>query len=438
MRQQTLLLNPAGLLNECLREPVAGWCGHAAVPVVEDDRNAVGPEQDPCVVAQVLGDVVDIETRCEIRGDVAQRLGAPQPSGCLFSRPRAVDQGGQRARNRCDEALAVIGPQLHGTRQHEDAPRRLTAADGNRQLVGAEAKHRRRARHTRTCVDGLARSHRKRQRVTVGMHAADHGLHVALCRRRPGNQTAGALLPDADKCGAGDGADASAGFVQRRVHAAGKRGDLGKVCQQVKTCGRVGQGCRGRLPALRAELPLVGPGNRLRLGRREEPLKVSNPVAAVAPLVDAQISDPAGVAPCAHGVGVDAQHGGGSGDRQGCVAGFGGPAGGSGSGVGIGRHCSHMTVSYLTVLANRPIAAFRTVPAAWRPPRASGAGGTTRRCEAQVGNGDQDACGRDTKDKQDRHPGIAHQTWPLPGTPRIADGGTGGIGRCGGGERRTG
>ncbi len=97
-----------------------------------------------------------------------------------------------------------------------------------------------------------------------------------------------------------------------------------------------------------------------------------------------------------------------------------------------------MTVSYLTVLANRPIAAFRTVPAAWRPPRASGAGGTTRRCEAQVGNGDQDACGGDTEDKQDRHPGIAHQTWPLPGAARIADGGTGGIGRRGGGKRRTG
>jgi hypothetical protein len=57
----------------------------------------------------------------------------------------------------------------------------------------------------------------------------------------------------------------------------------------------------------------------VRLGRGQEPLEVTQPVAAIAAGVDPEVAQPPGVAPCPDRVRVHAEQPGGLGDRQGRI-----------------------------------------------------------------------------------------------------------------------
>ena len=234
-------------VEEAVREARAARRRDAALGVVEDHRDPVGAEQDAGVVAEVADDVAHVEPRGEVGRDPAQRLGAAQAGAGLLGRVGALDEDPERAGDGPGEPVAVVAAELDGARDDQDAPRVLAARDPHDQLVGAHAQHGGGPVAAGAGVDRLAGLERLREQAAAGRDVAARGDPRALDVRRARHETAGPELPDPDQRRAGGDAHAVASLVERRVHAAGERGDLGQVRQQVDAGGGVGERAVHRL-----------------------------------------------------------------------------------------------------------------------------------------------------------------------------------------------
>ena len=253
----------AGDVEERRREADAAGRRDAAVAVAEDHRHTVRAEQDAGVVAQVADDVADVEPGGEVRGDAAQRLRAPEPARGLLRRRRAPDEDAQRPRDRGRQPAAVVRSELHGTREDQQAPRRLAAWDPDDELVRAQPEDRRGPGKPGPRVDGLGRVEREREDVAPRRDAAG-----ALVSRWPSTAVARGTRPPGRRSQMPTSAAPVVTRMRRQASSrAGsrptrQRRDLGEVGQQVEPRRGIRRAWRGR----RAVAPRAA--CRRRLGRR--------------------------------------------------------------------------------------------------------------------------------------------------------------------------
>ena len=207
-------------------------------------------------------------------------------------------------------------------------------------------------------VDRLRGLEGEREQAATLAGAPRRGDPGPLDVGRPRDEATRPALPDPDQRGAGREPDPPAGLVEGGVEPGRQRGDLGQIGEQVEPGRRLGQRLARRRRAVaaaaaRGRSRLDGAGGRSGLRRREEPLEVVQPVAAVTALVDPVVAEPAGLAPCPDRVRMHAKDTRRLRDRQRRVARTRGPGDRWRHG-GFGRHCrSGRMVPDFTTIANR-------------------------------------------------------------------------------------
>ncbi len=310
VRHRARDLDLAGAGQEVLGEPRSHGRRYAAVRIPQDDGDTVGAEQHPRMVTQVAGNLADIQSGGEVGGHPAQRLGSSKTARRLFGGAGATNEDAKRTGDGVRKATAVVRSELDGTGQHQHAPRRVAAGDGDRQLVGAHPEDGERTRCPGACMHGFRSLERHRDHVGAGRDRSRGPRSRALRRRGASDEAAGPVLPDADERSSRHQPDPLARLVQRRVQAAWHRRDLGEIGEQVKPGRTLGQRCRDRASVpRRAKAGRCRFGGDLRAGRGrgQEPLEVGLAIPPVAALVDPVVAEPSGVAPGAHGVCMHAE-----------------------------------------------------------------------------------------------------------------------------------
>ena len=349
--------------------------------------------------------------------------------------------------------MAVVAAQLHRARDDQHPPRALAAGDAHDQLVGAHAQHGSRTVPARAGVDRLAGLQGLREQAAPRRHVAAGGDPRALHVRRARHEAAGTELPDPDERRAGRDAHPVACLVQRVVHAARERRDLGEVGQQVDARGGVGErpvrGV-GQAPREVARLGRVGDrGRRVRRGGGQEALEVDQAIASVTTIIDPVVAQPARLAPRPDRVRMHAQHMRRLRHRERRVAGPRGPGAGWRN-VGFGKHrvgrsgsCGGDLVSGLSTTSQElPIGRcfHRPGPAREQDPVLPGLGGVRRPGGPSRASVDQrrgpasglavirtyarampDGHHRDGRHHQDRRQRVTHQSGSLARAARVAD-----------------
>ncbi len=338
------------------REAAADLCRDVPITLLEEDRPPVAFEQHHRVVDQPGQDPVEVQPAADVAGDPAERLGPVEQVADRF-RPlgTADDRADPVAHHTGHVEVARVEGAARLADHQERAPRTGVTRDRNRQLgpsvrqdrelgvarVIAQEDGRQGAAAAPVTAGGEghrpaeeARSQRDVQETLRTGHRAE--LRAGHRTRR---QVIALHLPNDDKVvavGVTDGPCHRVEGIVRVVRRVDRAGD-GRQDRQVELVAlrveRVGWR-RERLtppPAReprggrRIDRPPAAPGAGRRggdavdgtgLGRCQEALEIAQPVAAVAARVDPVVAQPAGVAPRADRVRMDAKQPSGLGDRQ--------------------------------------------------------------------------------------------------------------------------
>ena len=341
---------------EVARRQAATHFGHgAAVRPLEEDRGAIGFEQDHRVIDEAGQDAVEVEAAADVAGDPMERLRTMQLVGDLLAaagdRDDRADRVGDDRGN-----IAVTGAECSRrfADEVEDAPRSAEGRDGDGQfgsLAGEDGERRARLLRLGGCAAVALlgwivgeRGHRERRAEHAERTRAFHEplRNRGRCPRHgPRHEAIVAQLPDRDEVmvvGVAHEADGPGQVVVEVVRLGGQAGDriderqVDRVPLGLELFALSAQGTIKRAAVRRPSQQMAastttrprhgrwaGRVSRRGLGRRQEALEIAQPIAPVAARIDPVVAQPTGIAPGSDRVRMHPQQARGLGDGQGGI-----------------------------------------------------------------------------------------------------------------------
>ncbi len=315
-----------------------------AVAVLQEDRGPIATEQDHGMVDQSGQDAIEVEPAADVAGHPSQRLGAMEEMGHFVGPACAAHDGAEAIGGDARDIEVARTERSLGLADHQqDAPWAVVSRDDDRQLGPFIGQH-----GQGEVIVRAGQDHAGQRRLAgagaPGGHAQDAAEDPVPARqvdqsvgighvgggRRSRRQPIATELPGDDEVVAVRVADGGHRCPQcvvgilAGVDEPAERGGEGQVqlvalgvervaargCQPVASSPGEAR-CGGRVHGAPAA-PRAGGGGRYTLdgaglGGGQEPLQVTDPVAAIATRVDPVVAQAPGVTPRPDGVRVDAQ-----------------------------------------------------------------------------------------------------------------------------------